>query len=134
MRRPTQAEFVNKCPSMIKEHLSSLGPFFLFLPPLFTCTVQPTCLRIKCMVLISSKAQYSNVEWHGKLFILKKKDPLHHSHPHPLICLWEMLLFSAVKMLLFTSGQIYSLPPRCHVWSDSPYAAQKMTLLLPLTT
>ena len=39
---------------MKKEHLSSLGPFFfLFLLPFFTCTVQPTCSRIKCMVLIS---------------------------------------------------------------------------------
>ena len=45
---------LNKCPNMKKEHLSSLGPFFfLFLLPFFTCTVQPTCSRIKCMVLIS---------------------------------------------------------------------------------
>ena len=51
MRRPTQAEL---SPSMIKEHLSSLGPFFFLFPlPFFTCTVQPTCSRIKCMVLIS---------------------------------------------------------------------------------
>merc|ERR1711923_550787 len=45
---------LNKCPNMKKEHLSSLGPFFfLFLLPFFTCTVQSTCSRIKCMVLIS---------------------------------------------------------------------------------
>ena len=70
---------LNKCPNMIKEHLSSLGPFFfLFLLPFFTCTVQPTCSRIKCMVLISCV--------HGTTAFSSRKIMLPYKIPLSLYC------------------------------------------------
>ena len=70
---------LNKCPNMKKEHLSSLGPFFfLFLLPFFTCTVQPTCSRIKCMVLISCV--------HGTTAFSSRKIMLPYKIPLSLYC------------------------------------------------
>ena len=70
---------LNKCPNMIKEHLSSLGPFFFLFPlPFFTCTVQPTCSRIKCMVLISCV--------HGTTAFSSRKIMLPYKIPLSLYC------------------------------------------------